>query len=151
MPQCNTPLAPAWPFGYMPLAFRDRVMGAGRPGPLCAKRSLILVRPNVARAGGLSGAAPGLWPAVALELILSCHRISSELGLAGSLLAALDRQGFHTPTPIQSGAIPALLAGRDLLGVAQTGTGKTAAFGLPLLQHLADHAAPAAAADHDAR
>ncbi|HVB67735.1 MAG TPA: DEAD/DEAH box helicase [Acetobacteraceae bacterium] len=59
------------------------------------------------------------------------------LGLAGSLLAALDRQGFHTPTPIQSGAIPALLSGRDLLGVAQTGSGKTAAFGLPLLQHLA--------------
>ncbi|HET8995984.1 MAG TPA: DEAD/DEAH box helicase [Acetobacteraceae bacterium] len=59
------------------------------------------------------------------------------LGLSEPLLRALVEQQFHTPTPIQAGAIPALLAGRDLLGVAQTGTGKTAAFGLPLLQALA--------------
>jgi len=58
------------------------------------------------------------------------------LGLAEPLLRALAAQNFTTPTPIQAGAIPALLDGRDLLGVAQTGTGKTAAFGLPLLQHL---------------
>src|SRR5690606_36471157 len=45
--------------------------------------------------------------------------------------------GYLTPTPIQARAIPPLLAGRDLLGVAQTGTGKTAAFGLPLLQRTA--------------
>ena len=113
-------------------------MGAGRFGPPCAKRSLILVRPNVARAGGPAGAPPGIGPAAALELIFIVSLTTfAGLGLAESLLAALDRQGFHTPTPIQSGAIPALLAGRDLLGVAQTGSGKTAAFGLPLLQHLA--------------
>ena len=59
------------------------------------------------------------------------------LGLAEPLLRALAAQNFTTPTPIQAGAIPALLEGRDLLGIAQTGTGKTAAFGLPLLHHLA--------------
>ena len=61
----------------------------------------------------------------------------AALGLAEPLLRALIAQNFETPTPIQAGAIPALLAGRDLLGVAQTGTGKTAAFGLPMLQQLA--------------
>jgi ATP-dependent RNA helicase RhlE len=60
-----------------------------------------------------------------------------ELGLAEPLLRAIDAQHFETPTPIQAGSIPALLDGHDLLGVAQTGTGKTAAFGLPLLHRLA--------------
>ncbi len=60
-----------------------------------------------------------------------------DLGLADPLLRALDEEGYTTPTPIQSGAIPHLLQGRDLLGLAQTGTGKTAAFALPILQHLA--------------
>jgi ATP-dependent RNA helicase RhlE len=61
----------------------------------------------------------------------------ATLGLAEPFLRALDRERFHQPTPIQAAAIPPLLAGRDLLGVAQTGTGKTAAFALPMLQHLA--------------
>jgi ATP-dependent RNA helicase RhlE len=61
----------------------------------------------------------------------------AALGLAEPILRALDAQGFHTPTPIQAGAIPALLEGHDLLGIAQTGTGKTAAFALPILHHLA--------------
>ena len=60
----------------------------------------------------------------------------STLGLAEPLLRALDRERFVEPTPIQASAIPHLLAGRDLLGIAQTGTGKTAAFALPMLQHL---------------
>jgi ATP-dependent RNA helicase DeaD len=60
----------------------------------------------------------------------------SELGLALELLAALGKLGYETPTPIQARAIPALLAGRDLIGQAQTGTGKTAAFALPVLQAL---------------
>jgi ATP-dependent RNA helicase RhlE len=64
--------------------------------------------------------------------------------LAEPLLRALGAQHFTTPTPIQAAAIPPLLAGRDLLGIAQTGTGKTAAFSLPLLQHLATAAARAA-------
>ena len=61
----------------------------------------------------------------------------ATLGLAEPLLRALDKERFLQPTPIQANAIPPLLAGRDLLGVAQTGTGKTAAFALPMLQHLA--------------
>ncbi|WP_149303433.1 DEAD/DEAH box helicase [Pareuzebyella sediminis] len=59
-----------------------------------------------------------------------------ELGLAEPLLRALETEGYSHPTPIQEQAIPILLKGKDLLGVAQTGTGKTAAFGLPLLHHL---------------
>ncbi|MBO9738173.1 DEAD/DEAH box helicase [Xanthomonas axonopodis pv. begoniae] len=59
-----------------------------------------------------------------------------SLGLAPFLLRALAEQGYETPTPIQQQAIPLVLAGHDLLAGAQTGTGKTAAFGLPLLQHL---------------
>ncbi|WP_290749243.1 DEAD/DEAH box helicase [Amaricoccus sp.] len=57
-------------------------------------------------------------------------------GLAPTLLAALARAGFTEPTPIQAQAIAPQMAGRDILGVAQTGTGKTAAFGLPILHHL---------------
>ncbi len=61
----------------------------------------------------------------------------SSLGLAEPILRALADESYLTPTPIQAQAIPYLLAGRDLLGIAQTGTGKTAAFALPLLQRLA--------------
>ena len=60
----------------------------------------------------------------------------SELGVAEPLCRALQAEAYVTPTPIQAQAIPPLLQGRDLLGVAQTGTGKTAAFALPLLQRL---------------
>jgi ATP-dependent RNA helicase RhlE len=60
----------------------------------------------------------------------------AALGLAEPLLRALEKERFVEPTPIQASAIPHLLAGRDLLGIAQTGTGKTAAFALPMLQHL---------------
>lgn len=60
----------------------------------------------------------------------------NELGLAKPLLTALAQEGHATPTPIQAEAIPALLAGHDLLGIAQTGSGKTAAFTLPLLHRL---------------
>ncbi|WP_181708109.1 DEAD/DEAH box helicase [Chthonobacter rhizosphaerae] len=61
----------------------------------------------------------------------------SDLGLSELLLKALEDEGYTTPTPIQAQAIPELLKGRDLLGIAQTGTGKTAAFALPILNHLA--------------
>src|SRR6218665_3679928 len=57
----------------------------------------------------------------------------SDLGLPPALEAAVADLGFTVPSAIQAQAIPALLAGRDIVGVAQTGTGKTAAFGLPLL------------------
>jgi len=68
----------------------------------------------------------------------------SDLGLAEIILRALDREGYETPTSIQAQAIPYLMEGRDLLGIAQTGTGKTAAFALPILNRLvADRRRPA--------
>jgi ATP-dependent RNA helicase DeaD len=60
----------------------------------------------------------------------------SQLGLSDALLASLAEVGYETPSPIQAATIPPLLAGRDLLGQAQTGTGKTAAFALPILSRL---------------
>ena len=57
----------------------------------------------------------------------------SDLSLSAPILDAINEMGFETPTPIQAGSIPPLLQGRDIVGIAQTGTGKTAAFGLPLL------------------
>jgi ATP-dependent RNA helicase RhlE len=61
----------------------------------------------------------------------------SHLGLAAPIMRALQSAGYDTPTAIQGQAIPVILAGRDVLGIAQTGTGKTAAFALPILQRLA--------------
>ncbi|MBL6752322.1 MAG: DEAD/DEAH box helicase, partial [Nevskia sp.] len=66
----------------------------------------------------------------------------SELGLVPELLRALEGEGYTQPTPVQTQAIPLILAGRDVLAAAQTGTGKTAAFTLPLLQRLAATGAP---------
>jgi ATP-dependent RNA helicase RhlE len=60
----------------------------------------------------------------------------ADLGLSQPVLQALDMKGYNTPTPIQSQAIPPVLKGRDLLGIAQTGTGKTAAFMLPSIDRL---------------
>jgi ATP-dependent RNA helicase RhlE len=61
----------------------------------------------------------------------------SELNLNPKVLKAIEEAGYETPTPIQAGAIPAALAGRDVLGIAQTGTGKTASFVLPMITLLA--------------
>src|SRR4051812_4332318 len=60
----------------------------------------------------------------------------SDLNISGSLTTALDKLGYTRPTPIQLQAIPHILQGRDVFGSAQTGTGKTAAFSLPILQLL---------------
>ena len=60
----------------------------------------------------------------------------SDLGLSEPILRAISAENYSTPTPIQAQAIPHLIEGRDLLGVAQTGTGKTAAFALPILHRL---------------
>lgn len=65
-----------------------------------------------------------------------------NLKLVDSLLRAVRDEGYTTPTPIQEKAIPGVLAGRDLLGCAQTGTGKTAAFALPILQNLMKASVP---------
>ncbi len=63
----------------------------------------------------------------------------NELGLKAELLSSIKKQGYTTPTPIQAKAIPVVLSGRDILAGAQTGTGKTAAFTLPLLQRLSQN------------
>jgi ATP-dependent RNA helicase RhlE len=60
----------------------------------------------------------------------------SALGLSAALLKAIKEQGYHQPYPIQQQAIPAILSGKDIMGIAQTGSGKTAAFALPLLEQL---------------
>ncbi|NQU84026.1 MAG: DEAD/DEAH box helicase [Parcubacteria group bacterium] len=60
----------------------------------------------------------------------------NELGIMPKILEVLEKQGFVTPTPIQEKSIPAAIEGKDVIGVAQTGTGKTLAFGIPMLQRL---------------
>jgi ATP-dependent RNA helicase RhlE len=67
---------------------------------------------------------------------LNLRNAFADLGINETLCRALDKKNFVQPTPIQTKAIPVVLSGRDVLGIAQTGTGKTAAFALPLLQHL---------------
>jgi len=66
------------------------------------------------------------------------NRTFADLGLAEPLLRSLHEAGYATPTPIQAKAIPHLLDDHDLIGIAETGTGKTAAFALPILQHLSE-------------
>ena len=61
----------------------------------------------------------------------------ADLGLSDELLRALDESGYSEPTPIQAAAIPPVLMNRDLVGIAQTGTGKTASFVLPMIDILA--------------
>src|SRR6185503_13227149 len=61
----------------------------------------------------------------------------ADLGLHEPILRAVEAEGYTVPTPIQFQAIPHILAGKDILGCAQTGTGKTAAFALPILHRLA--------------
>jgi superfamily II DNA/RNA helicase len=66
----------------------------------------------------------------------------ADFGLSPNILRALTDQGYVHPTPIQAQAIPVLLQGRDVMGAAQTGTGKTAGFSLPIIQMLLAHASP---------
>ena len=66
------------------------------------------------------------------------HLGFSKLGISNSILSVLDKLNLDTPTPIQSKSIPVAIAGQDLIGLAQTGTGKTFAFGIPMIQRLAE-------------
>ena len=105
----------------------DRPATRGAP---TAKDSLAASRLNSGRASGAFERHP-----------LVTH--FTDLNLVKPLLKALAEENYTTPTPIQAQAIPLVLAGRDLLGIAQTGTGKTAAFALPILQRLAADPKPA--------
>ena len=87
--------------------------------------------PNSAPEGGSATAKPQAWGG---------QTSFSELGLRPEILRAVTESGYTTPTPIQAQAIPEILAGHDIMGGAQTGTGKTAGFGLPILQKLAPYA-----------
>ncbi len=60
----------------------------------------------------------------------------ADLGLSAKVLAAVEAAGYSTPTPIQAQAVPIAISGRDVLGIAQTGTGKTAAFVMPMITRL---------------
>jgi ATP-dependent RNA helicase RhlE len=67
------------------------------------------------------------------------NNLFSKLGLTDAMAYAVEKMGYTEPTPIQVQAIPVVIAGRDVIGSAQTGTGKTAAFALPILQRLEGH------------
>ena len=75
----------------------------------------------------------------------------AELGLSERTLQALRDVGYESPSPIQEQAIPSLLEGRDVIGQAQTGTGKTAAFGLPIMEYVDPQEPRGAGARADAR
>lgn len=79
-------------------------------------------------------------------LLIRCQKVTimsfTTLGLSAHLINTLAEKGYKEPTPIQTKVIPLVLRGRDILGAAQTGTGKTAAFALPILQKLASASAP---------
>ena len=80
----------------------------------------------------------GVWLSVSLKPLSSLHSMPFRaLGLHAQILKAVQEAGYTEPTPIQAAAIPQILAGHDLIGIAQTGTGKTAAFVLPILTKLA--------------
>src|SRR5207248_6417092 len=78
---------------------------------------------------GRAGPRPGAF-------LMGSTQSFDELGLRPELLRAVAEAGYTTPTPIQAQAIPTILAGKDVMGGAQTGTGKTAGFTLPILQKL---------------
>src|SRR6187401_1294180 len=117
-----------WPEGRpgtIPLALRLPVIAARSIPTPQILRAYRLVHPQRVTAGSeprLLGEPPKM------------H--FTDLGLAEPLLRAVREQGYDTPTPIQAQAIPAVLKGGDLLAGAQTGTGKTAGFVLPMLQRL---------------
>ena len=90
-----------------------------------------------------SGDAPLETVAAAIDAEPDPRPLFSELGLSEPIVRAVEEKGYLHPTPIQEQAIPYVLMGRDVLGVAQTGTGKTASFTLPLLEILSDSRARA--------
>ncbi len=87
-------------------------------------------------------AAYGCAGCIKLDILKVYMSYFDDLGLAQPILKALAQSGYDSPTPIQTQAIPPLLEGRDLCGIAQTGTGKTAAFALPSLHHFATNIKP---------
>src|SRR5690606_35806231 len=109
-------------------------LGALRSAPCTPSR-------NSAGSGAIPITQPGPKPARKYSATGRAHGVPTtmsfnQLGLSAELLRAVDQEGYARPTPIQQQAIPPILGGRDVLAGAQTGTGKTAGFTLPLLQRL---------------
>ena len=86
----------------------------------------------------MSAATRAAWSGAPHESYPLNHTTFTTLGLPAQILTALDKAGFITPTPIQAKAIPPQMERRDILGIAQTGSGKTAAFGLPIIAGIAE-------------
>lgn len=121
-----------------------------QPSALCAGHFFSNICGRFVRPASPGGELPSCFACIDLTCIQSGGRFEvvyllernqfmtdfKGLKLAEPILRALDDEGYSTPTPIQGKSIPSLIEGRDLLGVAQTGTGKTASFALPLLHRL---------------
>ncbi|MFL5260208.1 MAG: DEAD/DEAH box helicase [Hyphomicrobiales bacterium] len=122
----------------MKCAFERTILPASNPPNIPVTR-------NVSAPSRLASARPFGYAALLISFRTEVFSLTSfsDLGLSAALLKALVQEGYQSPTPIQARAIPELLRGRDLLGIAQTGTGKTAAFALPIIQRFASKAAPA--------
>jgi ATP-dependent RNA helicase RhlE len=121
---------------------RGRGRDRGREGDRGAPRGQYGVPPPDSATPAEAEISPPVAaaPAAPIELPpISPDNEFTDLGLQPFLAAATEAMGYTQPTPIQSEAIPLVLGGRDVIGSAQTGTGKTAAFALPILQHLGSH------------
>jgi ATP-dependent RNA helicase DeaD len=118
------------------LAARDHaVLPFGEAHEPPPKALLVEFLSHTARSSTCAGLAPGGAPAVN-EYSQRPMATFEDLGLTETTLEALRHLGYERPTPIQEQAIPPLLEGRDVIGQAQTGTGKTAAFGLPMVEYV---------------
>ena len=106
-------------------------------------RQSVLLYPNVERHRGIEGTeTPSKINRLPKDRRIKELMNFSQLGLAPAQLGACESLGYRTPTPIQREAIPVVLSGQDLIGCAETGTGKTAAFLLPIIQKISEHPRP---------
>ena len=113
-----------------------RPAGPARPQSSLPPRAAPAARPSAPAAAPRAAHPPKPLPEVP-----KLDTVFTALGLNDRLAYAVQEMGYETPTPIQTQAIPQVLAGKDVIGSAQTGTGKTAAFALPILQKLGSHGA----------
>src|SRR5688572_3851261 len=135
------PLSRAAQNGFYPARLSSRRHGPEFPAAVQFDHSQRGSRERWSHHATVSGASTTCGRPLAREPKEFHHMTFESLGLSPALLRALTEQNYNTPTPIQAEAIPLALAGHDLLGGAQTGTGKTAAFGLPLLNRLSKQTA----------
>ncbi len=120
-------------------SFEDAAPASSSDGPSASPDSAYASEGPAVDTSSAIDPGAAVADAVAAEVAASEPSLPlfSELGLSEPILRAVEEMGYRHPTPIQAQAIPVVLAGRDVLGVAQTGTGKTAGFTLPMLDILA--------------